>query len=123
MGRPRYGITDSAVEAQPQAMISHRLCAMPPGTLRRSTDPGQRLSYGSCMQNSQVWAVLELIGIGSVLAPNGGSRAASTRLPITLCGRPGRAPTRRAAADDREGRCLGLHGLPLAPGATYIIAA
>lgn len=36
-------------------------------------------------------------------------------LPITLCGRSGGAQTHRAAADDPERRCLGLHGLP--PGA------
>jgi hypothetical protein len=73
MGRPECGITGSAMEAQAQAMISHRLCAVQPGTpCEGLPGPGQRLSYGSRMQNSQAWAVLVLTGIGSVLAPNGG---------------------------------------------------
>jgi hypothetical protein len=81
MGRPECGITGSAVEAQTQAMISHRPCAVQPGTPRRSTRPGQRPSYGSCMQNSQVRAVPVLIGVGSVLPPNGGVGAYHWRVP------------------------------------------
>jgi len=39
MGRPECGITGSTLEAQTQALISHRLCALQPATLRRSTRP------------------------------------------------------------------------------------
>jgi hypothetical protein len=38
-------------------------------------------------------------------------------------GRSGRAQTHRTAADGPERRCLGLHGLPLAPDTTYLIGS
>jgi hypothetical protein len=41
MGRPECGITGSTLEAQAQAMISHRLCAVQPGTLCEGL-PGPR---------------------------------------------------------------------------------
>jgi hypothetical protein len=90
MGRPEWhpewGITGSTVEAQAQVMISHRLCAVQPGTQRGLPGPDQRLSYGSCMQNSQVWAVLVLIGIESVLAPNRrlGARSSPSSPSLTV---------------------------------------